>query len=295
MASKQLIESLKGLGVNSLEAEVYCKLLKNNGVTAYRLAKSLNKATANVYKSVKVLARLGGITIKHSNKELCYAVEPKLFLASLNSAFQERCAQASELLEQDQHNVIEEGVYQIDSASLAIQQAKNSINSAQHTIVIDAFPNILKILKPNLEGAVQRKIVISLQTYDDIKIKGVNVAKTFGADKAMEFWRTEQLNLVIDGRECLICLFNSDLTKVNQAMWSRDLYLACVLHAGLSREHFFHQLQSYAENVNLPDELVELINNQSRFVLNTILEQSELETLLQRNLPDKEQFIDLLK
>lgn len=293
MASQQLIDTLKGLGVNALEAEVYCALLRNDGVTAYRLAKLLNKATANVYKSVKVLASLGGIIIQQSSKELCYAVKPELFLESLDIAFQERRARASELLTQDQYDTTEKGIYQIDNARLAIQHAKNAIDSAQQSIIIDLFPKIMEMLRENIELAIKRGVQVSVQCYDNATIEGANLVKTFRADKVMKLWKTEQLNLVVDGKESLICLFNDELSEVSQAMWSKDLYLACVLHVGLSREHFFHQLKHYADKNPLPQKLDELINHQNSLILNTILEQTELESLLQSTAPQISEIDDL--
>lgn len=292
MVSQQLVNTLKGLGVNALEAEVYCTLLKHNGVTAYRLAKILNKATANVYKSVKVLATIGGVVIQQSSKELCYSVQPEIFLASLEASFQEKKLRASELLNKNIHNLDVQGIYHLENAQLAILQAKNAINNAKKAIIIDAFPQALKTLKPTLQAAIKRGVRVSVQAYDDINLAGTDLVKAFETEKVIGFWKTEQLNMVVDGKECFVCLFNNDLSEINQGMWSKDLYLACVLHVGLTREHFFHKLKKIAKNKQLLPELDDLIEQQTGLILDDILGRNELKTLMQYSYisPDKQKF-----
>ncbi len=295
MISQQLLETLRNLGLNALEAEVYCELLLHtDGVTAYRLAKLLNKATANVYKSVRVLAELGGVLIQKTSKELCHAVEPEIFLTSLNTAFQERRSLASKLLNENRYKESEEGFYRIDNAALAIQYAKTAIDSAQLAIVIDAFPTILTCLKDHLTAAIKRGVSVCLQSYDESTLEGADEVKTFHSGRAIKLWKTEQLNLVIDGKKSLVCLFNSDLSEVIQAMWSKDLYLACVLHVGLSREHFFHKLKHLADTIELPEELKKLMKEQDVFLLNTVLNQQDMEILLQSAVPHKKRLDNIL-
>lgn len=53
------IELLRQLGLNQLEAEVYAFLLPNEPMTAYAIGTALGKPTANVYKAIEHLARLG--------------------------------------------------------------------------------------------------------------------------------------------------------------------------------------------------------------------------------------------
>ncbi len=285
MVSQQLIDSLKHLGLNSLEAEVYCELLANNGVTAYQLAKGLNKATANVYKAVKVLTRMGGITIESSNKELCRAVEPTLFLSSLDANYQKVRKNASELLDKNYYSQNSSGVYRLDSAQLAIQNAKNSINGAQQSIIIDAFPKILDLLREQLVSTISRGVEIYVQCYHDFELPGAIVVNAFGTKDVVKIWETEQLNLVVDGKESLVCLFNKDLSEVNEATWSNAHYLSCVLHVGLRREHFFHQLKAYSEQNQLPSKLNDLVDQQANFIFNKILGETDLESILQNTLP----------
>lgn len=294
MVSLQLISSLKDLGLNTLEAEVYCELLKNNGITAYQLAKALNKATANVYKAVKVLATLGGITIEKSNKELCHAVKPNLFLSSLDACYQKRRIRASQLLDKNRYSHSNAGVYRLDNAQLAIQNAKNSINNAQQSIIIDAFPKILNLLQQELALAVKRGVETYIQCYHDFKLEGAIVVNSYRTKDVVKVWKTEQLNLVVDGKESLVCLFNAELTAVNEATWSNALYLSCVLHVGLRREHFFHQLKEFSEQYELPAALNDLIKQQTNFIINQVLGDGDLESLLHNTFPKSGEIAEII-
>lgn len=280
MVSQELINCLKALGVNALEAEVYCVLLKHNGITAYRLAQLANKATANVYRSVKMLASLGGIIIERSDKVLCYAVSHEIFLSSLKESFLGKLESANNLLSKENFEISQEGIFHLDSAELAIIHATDAIKNANSSIVIDAFPNILRLLKPYLIEAVKRGVNVHLQHYKDETLEGAKLIETHHSKKILSFWNTEQLNLVVDGRECLICLFKKDLTGVIQALWSRDLYLSCVFSVGLSREHFFHELKLLSEKIPFPVEIKDILDKQSGFIRNATLGRNELKALL---------------
>ncbi len=286
MASDELIEILKGLGVNALESKVYCTLLSNNGVTAYRLAKLVNKANANVYKAVKVLSSLGGVIIQQTSKEICFAVDPDQFLASLDRSYQEKRQRAADLLNKARFESTNAGIYHLDNAALTIQNAKKFIREARQTIILDVFPTLLKNIKDEVTRAITRGVRVSVQKYDDTHIPGAIEVNTFHADKVMPFWKTEQLNMVVDGRYSLVALFNKSLTQVNHAVMSKDLYFSSVIHVGLSREHFFHQLKHLSMHEQLPDKIVQLINEQSGFILNSVLENDELESIIQNDIKE---------
>ena len=49
--------------------------------------------------------------------------------------------------------------------------------------------------------------------------------------EAAAYWNSQQLNVVIDGRETLIALLDNELTQIHQALWSNSLYLSCLMHA----------------------------------------------------------------
>ena len=56
------------------------------------------------------------------------------------------------------------------------------------------------------------------------------------SDKQVAAWRSEQLNVVVDGREHLLALLSEDISEVHQAVWSRSVYLSCIHHAGRMSE-----------------------------------------------------------
>src|SRR6266542_1955367 len=74
------IEVLREIGLNQLEAEVYTFLLPSEPVTAYAVGAALGKATANVYKAIERLARLGAVLVEEGASRRCRAVPLKEFL-----------------------------------------------------------------------------------------------------------------------------------------------------------------------------------------------------------------------
>jgi hypothetical protein len=92
---------------------------------------------------------------------------------------------------------------------------------------------------------------------------GVHLATAKTSGSILEYWSSHQLNVVVDGREHLLALFNRDLSRVHQATWSRNLYVSCMLHAGFSNEHTIHQIRSLAETEELPERLKKLLARRS--------------------------------
>ena len=52
MKESKIIEMLRELGFNRIEAQIYIFLLPHSPMTAYKIAQKIGKPAANVYKAV---------------------------------------------------------------------------------------------------------------------------------------------------------------------------------------------------------------------------------------------------
>jgi sugar-specific transcriptional regulator TrmB len=270
------IQLLMSLGLNELEAEVYVLLLTQPSLTGYKAAKMLNKPGANVYKAIDALAGKGAVMLEESNNQLCRAVPVSEFMSQLGKGFLSKIQAASQALSHLKPEPEEEKSYQLFSAPLVLERCRRMLQSCTTIAVIDAFPGPLEAIRSVIEETAARGVEIYLQVYRPVVMAGVHLALVKTSGSILEYWSSHQLNVVVDGREHLLALFNQDLSRVHQASWSRNLYVSCMLHAGFSNEHTIHQIRSLAETEELPERLKELLARQKFLSTSDIPGVSEL-------------------
>ena len=239
---QQHLTALTEIGLSRLEAKVYSFLAGSVPQTAYRVAKEIGRPTANVYKAVEALAHMGGLVIQEGDNRECRAVPIKEFLHHLKKDFARRAKQVEQTLASKNRPYQDERVYQIQSVPLAFERCCTMLERCRAIAVIDAFPGPLERIRPAIEKAVSRGIEVHVEAYQPVKIPGAQVVITDLGLDIPEFWGSQQLNMVIDGQELLAALMNNELTQVHQAIWSRGLYLSCLIHAGLLHEQTITRL-----------------------------------------------------
>jgi len=264
----EVIQRLREIGLNQLEAEVYHLLLIENPMTAYKVGKLLKKPTANIYKAVEVLFNKGAVIIEEGKNKLCKAVDPEEFLAIQQTQFAMKAKQVSDALAGIQPLAEEEKTYSIDSVGLAVEKAKKMIAEAKVIIVVDAFPLALEAIIGHLKSSIKRGIKVVVQSYSDIVIEGADVFITQNYDEVISYWQSQQLNVVVDGHETLIALFDKAMSNIYHATWSTNVYLSCVVHAGRICEQTVHKLMAVPYSGNKLKEIEGILNGQ-KFLRNS--------------------------
>ena len=245
-------QTLRFLGLNKLEAEVYCFLLTSPSQTAYRIAKELGRPSANVYKVVESLCRKGAVIVSSGASCKCRAVPVREFLSHLETDFRGRLVRAGKELSSLKADIHDETVYHMESPHLVLERSQEMLARCRTIALVDAFPESLDRIAPAVAKAAARKVAVYVQAYRPVAIKGVNLVVTPGGEDVLRHWSCQQLNIVVDAAEHLLAIMNQDLSSVHQAIWSQSLYLSSVLHAGLMREHTIHRLREAASR---PDAL----------------------------------------
>jgi len=230
------------LGLNELEADIYCHLLQHEPMTAYRIAQSLGKQSANVYKAVEVLARRGAVMIEEGANRLCRAVPVKEFIRHTERDFLSRTKAAASALAELHRPSFDERVYRVESVAQVFEQASTMLAAARAVAVVDAFPAAWEKVRPAVEKTIRRGVKVYLQVYEPVELEGAILIVPPDAPRAIEHWQSEQLNIVVDGEQALVALLSATLDEVHQALWSNSLYLASLLHSGMTAEHTLHRL-----------------------------------------------------
>jgi HTH-type transcriptional regulator, sugar sensing transcriptional regulator len=243
-ALRQLLE----IGFSHLEAEVYVFLLANKPATAYGIGKRLGRPTANVYKAVDALSRRGAVLIEEGDNRLCRAVPAGEFLDQVDRAFHSKTKEAARTLGKLERQTEDERVYRLESAPQLFERCRNMLEErCERFAVIDAFPRALHAILPSIQAAIARGVTVYVEAYESIRIKGAHVVVAAGlGEQVLEQWRSQQLNVVVDGRECLTALLDTGMTEVYQGLWTNSRYLSCLMHSGRLAEHTLVRLRNAA-------------------------------------------------
>jgi len=170
----------------------------------------------------------------------------------------------------------DEGIYHLESADLVFERCRTMLACAQKIVVIDAFPAALEAVSTALDEVLQRNVEVHLQTYSAQSMAGAHVTRTYLSEEVLTHWNCQQLNVAVDSEEVLLALLHNDLSRVYRAIWSRSLYLSCVTHIGLLREHTFHAIAACKDQPGFPDDLRLLIEKQPFFHAATAPGQQKL-------------------
>jgi sugar-specific transcriptional regulator TrmB len=271
------IATLIGLGFNKLEAEIYCHLLQNDAATPYRIARALGRQTANVYKAVETLARRGAVLVEEGDSRFCRAVPAREFIGHIKRDFLSRTTQAAALLSDLDRPTYDERVYRIESVPEVLERAASMLAIEAETVaVVDAFPRSWQAIRPAVEKAINRGVQVHLQTYEPVDIKGAIAVVAVPGRAALEHWGSEQLNVVIDGRQHLLALLSVELDCVYQALWSNSLYLSALMHAGLTSEQTIHRALQVVGRKGSLAALVRGLRAHRFFIDNQLPGQQEL-------------------
>ncbi len=276
---QQHLAALTEIGLSRLEAEVYSYLVASVPQTAYRVAKEIGRPTANVYKAVEALARMGGLVIQEGDNRECRAVPAKEFLHHLKKDFACRAKQVEQTLASKSQSYQDERVYQIQSVPLAFERCCTMLERCHTIAIVDAFPGPLERIRPAIEKAVSRGIEVRVEAYQPIKIPGAHVVVADLGRDIPEFWGSQQMNVVIDGQELLAALMNNELTRIHQAIWSRGLYLSCLIHAGLLHEQTIARLLAAMEQPQALQKLRSILKSCRFFHSSSVPGQKALHRL----------------
>lgn len=227
--------SLRDLGFTEIEARAYCELVRGGPATGYRLAKAIGKAPTNTYQALESLAQKGAAVVDDGEARTWRAAPPGELVAGLKAAFERRGAAALTALSEIDRPTIDARLYALKTREQVLAKARAMIAAARTVILFDLFPEPFEALRPDLERAAARGVIVAGLTYapTDTTLRTVI---TGSAAAAAAHWPGQQVTLAADGCEHLVALLAHTGDRVIQGLWSDSAYLACLQHSALSSE-----------------------------------------------------------
>lgn len=263
--SNRRSEALRRLGFTELESDVYAVLAAKPPMTAYAISRALGKPTANVYKAVEALVRKGAVLIEDGSTRQCRAVPPDMLLGRLEQAVHRDIEKARSLFAEPEPSNADERVYRLETPEEVISRCVEMLDRAERVAVVDAFPTALEAVAPAVARAAGRGVRVFVEAYAPCTIPGADVIVVEHGAVTLRRWRSEQINVVVDGREHVAALLSQDLSAVYQAIWSDSLYLSCLMHAGRLAEHTLIKMTRLKRARGVPAEMKRVLHDHPFF------------------------------
>ena len=236
MSTENSIEALVSLGFTRLEAEVYTFLVRESPVTGYRVAQAIGKPAANVYKAIESLQNKGAVLVDEGANRICRALPADELLSQLERGFQSRRLIATEALAELKGSAEDDRVYQLRSREQVIERGRSMLARCKRLALLDAFPDPLEALRPDIEATAARGVQVTLKVFQPTEVPGAEVVLNPRGQDVMGQYPGQWLILIVDGAELLLASLMSDGKGIHQAIWSGSVTLSYMFNCSFAAE-----------------------------------------------------------
>ena len=255
MSPDQAVQSLVDMGFTALEAEIYRSLLRLGDGTGYRVAQSLGKPAANVYKALESLESKGAVVAEDGEKRRYRPVPSGELLAQLERQFARRKERAQLALAKLPGPRQDIRIYGLSSQEQVLERAREMLRRTQRLALIDSFPEPFDELTDELQAAAARGVHVAAKIYAPRQVEGVRTILEPRHEEIRDRWPGEWLIVMVDGSEMLIAILRPQHGEVLQAIWTESPYLATIFRGAVGSElGFTHLRERIAAGASL-DEL----------------------------------------
>ncbi len=254
----------RGLGLTELESKIYIWLLENKRSTGYKTAMKIGKPVANTYKALKSLEQKGAVISDNTSNKLYYDTIPvEQFLNKIENEFNRKRKKIIDevaKLDMKQEHV---GIYELQSGELVYEKALNMINSAEHSLLIDCFPQPLQKIEKQILCRSSDDIDIFLKHYADENLEGVRQIKKTESDIVLEELQGQWLIIIKDAVETLIAFFDKSGEEMLHSVWIQESFISLIHFSGSIIECTLSEIleKVYSEEENKIEKIKEIVRS----------------------------------
>lgn len=231
------VESLVGLGLTALEAEVYAFLLGESPATGYRVAQALGKPFGSIYKTLEALQTKGAVlTAEDGDNRLVRAVQVNELLGQFTRNFKAQRQAARAALRGAERETADDRVYEIHTAQQFFERVRRALKTARQFALASCTPGPLTELAEDFSQAAARGLAVGVKTFEPATLAGVRAVLDPRGIAAVESGPGQWANVSIDGRVLTSALFTPDGTALQQGFWSENALLGWTYYTGLSSD-----------------------------------------------------------
>lgn len=205
-----LLNALRKIGFTQQEAIIYISLCKNGELTGYEAAKFSGISRSNAYAALSTLVDKGYAHIIEGPSSKYIATPKDELIQNAQRDFQDNIQTIRDYL--DFTPVNQEPYITIVGETQILNKLKNIINAATKRIYISCSPELLNLLKKELENASQREMKIVILSSEDI-LSSIHPV----------YYRTdvtESFKMIADTQEVLAGTFKQCLFSKNPTLLS---------------------------------------------------------------------------
>ncbi len=253
--------ALQDLGLTGLESDIYVQLLKESPLTGYSIAKSLAKPVANVYKALDTLAKKGAIELEEGKTRRVRPMPYEELLRNMEINFKRLRDKAAASLADLPGPENDRNIYYLHNMDQMLGKCQSMLAQATTIVAADVFPQAAEMLRNDFSKLIERGVTLILRTYAPFEFSGAihNLAKS--GDTIQKRWPAQWLNLVIDGSQSIVAVFENDVPQVIQSYWTSSPSIAYLNHNGLMSEVAFATLQQQIENKRSHAEMEKTVHS----------------------------------
>lgn len=221
------IAYLMEIGLKELESEVYLQLLKEPGITGYRISKLLKKTKPTVYKVLETLQEKGLIISNEVAKNQVFTALPiQQYLDHKESEFQKNRKKVLEALKDIKNHAVKPGLYPLERIDQVYSKIVNIINSAQKKIVLTCCTLQNNDIIAAINAATSRGVKVLLESYLKPEVQNCDHAIYTIHSVIHKEFTYNWLEVFVDGNEYVIGLLTKDGKDLYKAIWCNEPYLA---------------------------------------------------------------------
>jgi sugar-specific transcriptional regulator TrmB len=227
------IQALEDLGFTRVESEVYVYLVHNSPATGYQIAKGIDRTRGATYKVLATLASKGAVEVDSQRRSQWRAVPPPEFLNQLEKRFLRGKQRANDALKAIEPPAPDYRIYQLQTVDQVYERARAMLASCEEFALVDVFPLALEKLRGDIEAAIARGKKVAVNVYAPDKVAGARMTQTYEGFGFLEHVQANWITVSIDSEELLLAMLSEDDSRVLQATWSANTFLARTLAAYL--------------------------------------------------------------
>lgn len=215
-----VLDHLGRLGFSQPEARAYLALLSKSPATGYEVAKTSGLSRGQVYETLGRLEALGAVQTTLDKKYV--AVPFREFAKDKLSTVRQAIKGVEDLLPQLAATRGEAALIVYGYPNLLLR-ALDIVQHATRNIFVAAFPSELSKLSEELRRAKERGVDVSILSYGDAEIEGLDVIQHHGIFVVRTGNGGRSFHLVADRRAAMIGVVR-EIEEDTSALWSQNEY-----------------------------------------------------------------------
>lgn len=264
------ILALMDLGLNRLETLVYLALLREPGVTGYRVGKAIGKPASNVYTALESLLKKGAVILNYVDRDKRFTPVPvQEFTKRMRSEIDARAKLVEDELREFDAIPQDSGIYRLENEEQLFEKINSMLDGAVSTVLLTADTNFIRRLERPVSAAAGRGVRVLVLTFDrDLAIADCEMLRLIpkcGENAWPGYW----IVLDVDGIQHVIAFFEH-MDTLSHAIWCNDQYVSFWMHFGMLADFtlmtFFNQTADGDEISVVKRSLAELYKRYNHMV-----------------------------